>query len=205
MLSFLTAGVILGLSAGFAPGPLLTLVVSETLQHGTRAAVKIALAPLLTDLPIILLALFLLAKLAQFNHILAIISIFGACFIVSLGIENFKVTGISIEENNASPKSLQKGILVNFLSPHPYLFWVSVGGPTTMKALDHNPWVAVSFIVSFYVFLVGSKIVLALLVGKSRTFLHGNKYIITMRLLGLFMFILAGFLFQDGLRLLGVL
>jgi threonine/homoserine/homoserine lactone efflux protein len=49
MLSFLTTGTILGLSAGFAPGPLLALVVSETLQHDMKAGVKVALAPILQN------------------------------------------------------------------------------------------------------------------------------------------------------------
>jgi hypothetical protein len=64
---------------------------------------------------------------------------------------------------------------------------------------------AISFVLSFYVLLVGSKAVLAIFVGKSRSFLLGNKYIFTMRLLGLVLIILAGFLFRDGLHLLGLL
>jgi hypothetical protein len=51
MIHFLTIGIILGLSAGFAPGPLLTLVISETLQHNINSGVKVALAPIITDLP----------------------------------------------------------------------------------------------------------------------------------------------------------
>jgi len=55
MLNFLTIGTLLGLSAGLAPGPLLTLVISETLQHDIKSGVKVALAPFITDLPIIIL------------------------------------------------------------------------------------------------------------------------------------------------------
>jgi len=80
-----------------------------------------------------------------------------------------------------------------------------VGGPTTIKAIDVNLFAAISFILSFYVLLVGSKIVLAILVGKSRTFLTGNKYIFTMRLLGVILIIVAGFLFRDGFHMLGIL
>jgi threonine/homoserine/homoserine lactone efflux protein len=59
---FLIIGIILGLSAGFAPGPLLTLVISESLQHGVRSGIKVALAPIISDLPIILLTLFIASK-----------------------------------------------------------------------------------------------------------------------------------------------
>ena len=202
MLTFLTTGIILGLSAGVAPGPLLALVVSETLQHDIKAGVKVALAPILTDLPIILLTLFILAKLARFHVVLAVISIIGACFIFYLGIRNTTTRGADITENTGTRKSLQKGILVNALSPHPYLFWFSVGAPTTIKALEINMAAAASFVLSFYVLLVGSKIILAIMVGKSRSFLKRNTYINIMRLLGVILILLAGFLFRDGLHLL---
>jgi threonine/homoserine/homoserine lactone efflux protein len=205
MLSFLTTGTILGLSAGFAPGPLLALVVSETLQHDMKAGVKVALAPILTDLPIIVFTLFILAKLSRFHHILGIISIIGACFLLYLGIKNIQTKGVQINISTSAPKSLQKGILVNALSPHPYLFWFSVGGPTTIKAMAVSLPAALFFIGSFYVLLVGSKIFLAVLVGKSRSFLQGNTYIFTMRLLGGVLIILAGILFRDGFHLLNIL
>ena len=205
MISFLTTGTILGLSAGFAPGPLLALVISETVEHGVKAGVKVALAPIITDLPIIIITLFILAKLSSFHSVLGIISIIGAIFILYMGIKNIRIKGVSLDINKSSPRSFQKGIIVNALSPHPYLLWFSVGGPTTLKAMEQSLPAAIAFVLSFYVLLVGSKMVLAFLVGKSRTFLLGNKYIFTMRLLGGILIILAGFLFQDGLHLLGIL
>jgi threonine/homoserine/homoserine lactone efflux protein len=46
-------GIVLGLSAGLSPGPLMTLVVAESLKGGASAGIRIALAPLVTDAPII--------------------------------------------------------------------------------------------------------------------------------------------------------
>jgi threonine/homoserine/homoserine lactone efflux protein len=205
MITFLVTGSILGLSAGFAPGPLLVLVISETLQHDLKAGMKVALAPVLTDLPIIVFSLLVMVKLSRFHNILAIISILGAFFILYLGIKNIKIKGVHIDKETSPQRSLQKGILVNALSPHPYLFWLTVGGPTTIKAMDLGLLTACSFVLSFYILLVGSKIILALLVGRSRSYLQGNTYIYTMRMLGLVLILLAGFLFQDGLHLLRVI
>ncbi len=70
MIPILIIGTVLGLSAGFAPGPLLTLVISETLQSEIRSGVKVALAPIITDVPIIVLTLFILSKLSNFHNIL---------------------------------------------------------------------------------------------------------------------------------------
>jgi len=204
MITFLVTGSILGLSAGFAPGPLLVLVISETLQHDIKAGMKVALAPVLTDLPIIVFSLLVLVKLSRFHNILAVISILGAFFILYLGIKNIKIKGVHIDKETSPQRSLQRGILVNALSPHPYLFWLTVGGPTTIKAMDLGLLTASVFILCFYILLVGSKIFLALLVGRSRSYLQGNTYIYTMRTLGFILILLAGFLFQDGLHLLRV-
>jgi threonine/homoserine/homoserine lactone efflux protein len=112
---------------------------------------------------------------------------------------------MSVRFDNVKPKPLQKGIIVNLLSPHPYLFWVSVGGPLTVKAMQHSIIAAAAFITSFYVLLVGSKIGLAILVGNYKSFLQDKIYINTMRTLGFVLIILATFLFRDGLKLFGLL
>ena len=203
MLSYLTIGTVLGLSAGFAPGPLLALVVSETLQHDIKAGIKVALAPILTDLPIIIITVFILAKLARFQQVLGVISLIGGCLILYLGIKNMKTKGLTIVTDASISTSLRKGILVNALSPHPYLFWFTVGTPTTMKALMHGPASAFSFIVSFYGMLVGSKMLLAILTGKSRAFLQGKAYIMVMRFLGVILLLFALVLFRDGFQLFG--
>ncbi|MDX2481096.1 MAG: LysE family transporter [Desulfuromusa sp.] len=205
MINFLIIGTILGLSAGFSPGPLLALVISETLQHNIRAGIKVALAPVVTDLPIILVTLFILAKLSNFQALLGVISLGGGLFLLRLGYQSLKTQGVDLNLQGAKPKSLRKGILTNCLSPHPYLFWLTVGAPTMTTAMNKHSLAGVAFISSFYFCLVGAKIVLAVLTGKSRSFLTGNSYRAIIRFLGLFLIILAGKLFYDGLKLLQIL
>jgi threonine/homoserine/homoserine lactone efflux protein len=203
MIPFLISGMILGLSAGIAPGPLLALVIGETIQHDLKAGVKVAFAPIITDVPIVLLTLLILSRLAHFHTLLGVISILGGCFISYLGFESIRSTGANITIKNVKEQSLQKGVVANFLSPHPYLFWLTVGAPMTVKAMDQSVFMAVAFIGSFYLLLVGSKIAIAVMVGKSRSFLTGNAYIYIMRCLGMILLILAGFLFYDGVKLIG--
>ena len=66
-ISFLASGVVFGLSAGLSPGPLLTLVISETLKHGTRSGIKVALAPLITDTPIVMLAITVVSQVSDLH------------------------------------------------------------------------------------------------------------------------------------------
>ncbi len=205
MTEFFTIGIVLGLSAGFAPGPLLALVISETLQHDIRSGIKVALSPIFTDLPIIIVTLAVLSKLSDFQHILGIISLIGGCVILFMGYESMNPESPESEFSDTKPNSLAKGILANALSPHPYLFWFSVGGPIMSRAINLNVKASIAFIGSFYVLLVGSKMLLAVLVGRSKSFLSGTWYIYTMRLLGLALCVLALLLFRDGLKLLGII
>ncbi len=201
MISFLTAGTILGLSAGFAPGPLLALVISETLKHDMKAGIKVAIAPILTDLPIIILTIFILSKLSNFHTVLGIISFCGGFLLIYMGYEGIKTKGVDLSQTVSKPDSLKKGIIVNALSPHPYLFWISVGAPTIIKAADQSVFTVFAFVSSFYLFLVGAKISLAIFVGRWQTFLTSRVYIYIMRSLGLVLIIFALILFRDGMTL----
>jgi threonine/homoserine/homoserine lactone efflux protein len=205
MIHFLAIGTILGLSAGFTPGPLLTLVITETLQHDIKSGVKVALAPIITDLPIIILTLLILAELSNFHNLLGIISLTGGFFILFMGYRSIRTKGVELNLQETKLKSLTKGMLANALNPNPYLFWFSVGAPTMTKALSLNIFAPLAFICSFYILLVGSKILLAIMVGKSKSFLGGNLYIYTIRFLGLVLCILAFVLFRDGLKLLEII
>ncbi len=199
----LATGMLLGLSAGLAPGPLLTLVISQALRYDVKEGIKVAVAPLVTDLPIILVTLFILTALAHFELILGMISIFGGAFILYLSYESIQARPVDVKIQDTDPKSLRKGALVNALNPHPYLFWFSVGAPIMVNAQQESSVGAAAFLASFYVFLVGTKVVIALAVGKSRTFLAGRIYIYMMRTLGALLFVFAMLLFRDGLTLIG--
>jgi threonine/homoserine/homoserine lactone efflux protein len=205
MTDFISIGIILGLSAGLAPGPLLTLVITETLRHDIMSGIRVALSPIFTDLPIIILTLFILSELSNFHTILGLISVIGSIVILLMGYESMNPKSPETNFSETESKSLLKGILANALSPHPYLFWFSVGGPLMNKAVKLNIIAPFAFIGSFYILLIGSKILLAILVGKSKNFLKGKLYLYTMRLLGIALCILALFLFRDGLKLLAII
>jgi threonine/homoserine/homoserine lactone efflux protein len=201
---FLTVGITLGLSAGFAPGPLLTLVISETLRHDYRAGMRVAAAPIITDLPIILLTLLVFSQLAAFDLILGWVSLLGGVVVFTMGVQSLKITGSEVELQSGASRSLFKGVIANFLNPQPYLFWATVGAPIIFGARSESLFSPLVFIGSFYFCLVGSKIVLSLLVGRSRSFMSGNIYVGVMRVLGVVLCLLALSLFARGLEMMGV-
>jgi threonine/homoserine/homoserine lactone efflux protein len=203
-LSYLLTGTMFGLGAGLTPGPLMTLVFTETLKHGTREGIKVSLAPLITDPPIIVISIYLFSGLSDFSLLIGIISVVGAAYVVYLGYESITFKGVELDANKIPPRSIIKGILSNLLNPNPYIFWVSVGAPIILKAAQVNKVSTLGFLLGMYFFLVGSKITTAIILGKSRQFLKNIYYIYLLRVLGIALFIFAFIYFKDGLQYLGL-
>ncbi|MCE7698809.1 MAG: LysE family translocator [Methanobacterium paludis] len=202
MIGLLIAGITLGLSSGLSPGPLLVLVISQTMKYSYKEGVKVALSPIITDIPIILISIFLLSLFSGYNSILGIVSIFGGLYLTYLAYESIKTKGLTENIDLEEARSFAKGVMVNFLNPQPYLFWITVGGPIIITAYNQNIFSPLWFILGFYVCLIGSKIVMAVVTGKSRSFLTGKLYINIMRFMGLLLLILAFYLTLNGLKLL---
>jgi len=200
--SFFLTGALLGLTAGISPGPVLTLVISETIRKNRQAGIKVALSPLITDFPIILISLLLLSGFDQSRTALGIIALAGALFLLYLGYDCLKFKDLNPDLENPGPGSLMKGAAANLLNPHPYLFWITVGAPIVFKAWQVNGWAVAAFFLSFYLFLVGSKIMVALLVHRSKAFLNSRGYTWIIRGLGIILFIFALFFLLDGIKML---
>ena len=202
-LQFISAGILLGLSAGLSPGPLLTLVITQTLKHNRKEGIKVAMSPLITDLPIILTAMFILKKVSEFNLILALISFSGGVFLAYLGIESVRIKKLNVDQQDLSKsESLKKGIIANFLNPSPYLFWTTVGTPLIFDALQINLITSVLFLIAFYTFLLGSKIMIAFLTARSKLFINQKIYLIVMKILGIILIIFSLIFFYDGVKYL---
>jgi threonine/homoserine/homoserine lactone efflux protein len=202
MIGALCTGLLLGLSAGLAPGPLLALVLAQSLRHGAREGCKIALTPLLTDAPIIVLTLLVAVKLADLGRWLGYVSIVGGAFVLHLAWGSFRAGPLAAEPETVRPGSFRKGIVTNLLSPHPWLFWLTVGAATLAKAFMHSQLAAAAFLGGFYLMLVGSKIVVATLAARSRRFLAGRAYRLVLRSLAGLLAIFAVLLLREGWRLL---
>jgi threonine/homoserine/homoserine lactone efflux protein len=119
-----------------------------------------------------------------------------------MGYQVFRENREQEYENSDKPKSLSKGIITNALSPHPYLFWLSIGTPTLVQASKVSFVSPILFIGGFYLILVGTKLALALLVGKSGSFLNNRTYHYVMNFLGLSLILFSFLLFIDGFKLL---
>lgn len=164
-------GLTLGLGAGLAPGPLLALVVGSTLERGFAAGARVALGPLVTDLPIVVLSVLVLRGLP--DEVLAGLSLGGALVVAWLAVDALRPARDESAAAGAASapgswRDVRRGALVNALSPHPWLFWITVGGPLVVEAGDDGAAVAAGFVAGFYLLLVGTKVVLAAALAGAR-------------------------------------
>ena len=159
----------LGLVAGLSPGPLMTLVLTASLERGFRAGALTAMAPLVSDLPVVLLSLLVLGQVPEW--FLSTMTVVGGIFVVWMGVATLRGAGGAEEvepASEASPRDIIRGGVVNLLNPHPWLFWFTVGTPIMVQRWPVARWEAIAFPVVFIVLLVGSKVVLAWGVSHGR-------------------------------------
>ena len=199
MVEALALGLSLGLGAGLAPGPLLALVIRSTLQDGVAAGIRVALSPLLTDVPIIVLALVLASSLP--DSALGVLGVVGGSFVIWLGVEALRESPAPAEAaiGAASPqRDLLRGALTNVLSPHPWVFWISVGAPILA---DQGVGGCALFLGAFYLLLIGSKVTIAgaLHAGRNRL-LQGRGYAVLLRASAVLLLATGVLLAIEGLR-----
>jgi len=206
----LLLGLTLGLSAGLSPGPLMTLVITTTLRDGFKHGLRVAAAPFVSDLPIILLSVFVLGLLPPWT--LAVVGVVGGGYVVYLGWETVRsarqasaqvLQDAPVDATASGRQSLLRGAAVNALNPHPYLFWATVGGPTLLAAFNQSLLQGALFLLGFYVTLIGSKVAVAALVHSQSRRFSAAWYQRILVLLGLLLIGLGVWLGWQAVQLAG--
>jgi threonine/homoserine/homoserine lactone efflux protein len=199
-LTYLLQGAALGFTAAISPGPFQTYLITETLSGGWRRGLPVTFAPLLTDLPIILLSLFLLNRLPE--YFLRFISLAGGIFVLYLAYRIWSKWRKGTELNEAdteNPKgSLRRGAIANLLTPGPYLFWALVNGPILLSALRQSIAAGAAFLIGFYGVMVLSLIGIVVIFHQARRL--GPRVVHILLLISIVVLIIFGLiLFRQGI------
>ena len=160
-------GISLGWAAGISPGPLTALIVTTSLRRGFAGGARVAIAPLITDIPVIALTVFALQAVP--DAMVRGLAVAGGVYLVWLGVQEMRAGSGAPAEADVMGGSvdLRRGALTNVLNPQMWIFWVTVGAPIVAGAGSTAG--AAAFLGSFYLLLVGTKLGLAWLVGRSST------------------------------------
>lgn len=199
MLSFAISAVLLGFSAGISPGPMTALVISETVKNGRGAGIRVAMAPLFSDAPIILVCYFILSKLQNNLVFLGVFSIIGAVFLFYLGYSSIRIKTFNTAVTPVHTPLL-KGILVNFLNPHPYVFWMTIGAAFILRTMQHSTAALIVFLAVFYLCLIGAKVILAFITGFGHKMLQEKTLLWLVRIMGGILIVFGFILAYEGLK-----
>jgi threonine/homoserine/homoserine lactone efflux protein len=152
---YLLQGVGFGLAAASQPGPFQTYLISQSLCNGWRRTLPAALAPLISDGPIIIACLVALSQVPAWME-QALYGVSGV-FILYLAYGTYRSwRGGSATEPDASNtrQSVWKAAFMNALSPGPYIFWTLVTGPILLAGWRESPLYGIGFLGGFYLTIV---------------------------------------------------
>jgi len=182
LIAISSKGAIIGFCAGIAPGPLTILVITQTLRFGLVEGVKVGIAPVITDIPIIFISLWTVSAWNQMPLPLALLSATGAIFLIIMAKGNWSAPMISWDKDQPSnPRSILQGVITNLLNPHPYLFWMTIGAPLIVKAKAGLFGAGVSFVLPMFAMMVGIKVLLAWMVAAAGKQLTPKRYQLALR------------------------
>ena len=156
MTAYLIFGITYGFIAGVQPGPFQTYIISQTIKRGWKQTLPASFAPIISDGPIFILAVFILSTIPE--DFLYVIRIIGGLFLVYLSFNAYKSwkefnPNENIERESKN-RTLINAVFVNLLNPNPYLGWSLIMGPLFLEGWNDLPAYGISLIVSFYSTLV---------------------------------------------------
>ena len=190
-MSYLIFGITYAFAAAVQPGPLLTYIISQTLKKGWRSTLPASFAPVISDIPILILILFLLSTMP--DSFIFVLRIGGGLFLLYLGFRAFK----SWQEfdadqtilNESGQQTLFNAVFVNLLNPAPYLGWSLILGPLFLEGWKQAPINGIAMIIGFYLTMILTLAGIIVLFGFARKL--GPK--VSKVLLGLSSIVLVAF------------
>ena len=169
---YLIQGIGYGFAAAVQPGPFQAYLISQTLSNGWRRTLPAALAPLISDGPIIILTLAVLSYVPvwfqRFLYIAGGLFILYLAYSAFVAWRNFDEAGVVT--HSASRQSAIRAAMMNALSPGPYLYWSLVTGPILLAGWRKAPVNGIGFLVSFYATIILSLIAIIVVFGTARRF-----------------------------------
>ena len=168
MTSYLLLAASYAFAAAVQPGPLQAYLISQTMINGWRRTVPATFAPIISDIPIVVLVLLLLAQVPP--SFINVIRLAGGIYLLYLAFQALQSYRAYSHLRESPPRmvyqTIWKAVVVNLLNPNPYLGWALIMGPLFLKAWSDSPSYGIGVIVLFYAtMIVATAAILALFSG----------------------------------------
>ncbi len=157
MFEFLIKGGALGFAAAIQPGPFQAYLLSQVGLRGWRRTLPAALAPLISDAPIVALMLSVVHQMPA--GALSVIRVVGGIFLLYLAcrsVASLRNAAVGETDQTTSPgHGVWHAAVMNLLNPNPYIFWGTVGAIVFFDGWNQSPAVGAAFLVGMYTMLIG--------------------------------------------------
>ena len=166
---YILQGIGYGLAAAAQPGPFQTYLISQTLTKGWKRTLPAALAPLISDGPIIALCLLVLSQVPPWLQ--RVLYVVGGLFVLYLAYGAYKTwkrfdPNISLE--TGTRHNILQAAMINMLNPNPYLFWCLVTGPILVTGWRETPIYGLGFLAGFYATMILGFSTVIIVFGSAR-------------------------------------
>jgi threonine/homoserine/homoserine lactone efflux protein len=161
-------GAALGFSAATSPGPFQAFLLAQAVRLGAWRALPAAAAPLVSDGPIIAAVLLALSRAPEW--LLRGLHVAGGLFLLFLAQGTLRAAAAAPGPVGPSPEGggFLRAVVMNALSPGPWIFWSLVSGPVLVESWRAAPARGLSFLAGFYLLLVGGNATLVLAFAGAR-------------------------------------
>lgn len=161
-------GAALGFSAATSPGPFQAFLLAQAVRLGALRALPAALAPLASDGPIIALVLLALSRAPE--RLLRGLHLAGGLFLLYLAQATLRAAARAAGRapSAGAGGGFLRAVVMNALSPGPWIFWSLVSGPVLVESWRASPGLGLSFLAGFYLLLVGGNAALVVAFASAR-------------------------------------
>lgn len=166
-------GLLFGIGAALAVGPIFVTIIQEAATRGFSSSFRVILGSATADLLLLAPALALSWLIARVSAASSWVGAGGALFFIYLGVgagrDAWRFWSGGAELPGSSGWSFWKGVLGNLLNPLTWTFWLATGTPTMLHAYDRAGWAGLAlFTTTWFITASGLEAIIALAVVRSR-------------------------------------
>jgi len=139
LLSFLAKVILISSTGALAPGPLTAATAAIGVKNGWRGGFWVSVGHLVVELPLVLLISFGIASILTAKWISSALSLVGGVFLLFFAYltmrDAIKVRAIKSSATATSP--LLTGASLSAFNPFFIAWWIGVGSPLIVEALEY--------------------------------------------------------------------
>jgi threonine/homoserine/homoserine lactone efflux protein len=211
LIIFTATSFFVGLSGALAPGPMLTVTISDSMEKGVRAGPLIVAGHIIAETALIFLIFAGLGWLIGSSLASFIIGLVGGIVLIYMGIQIFrnspelKDTSYENLDNTVKSRysSILNGIITSITNPFFFIWWAAIGAAFMYQGL------ALAGILGIFAFLIGhwsADLVwisfISFFSSKGTNLMKKSTYKNIMRICGVFLVLVGGYFFTASLGII---